>query len=67
MKIKKVQFKNFRSYGNDITSIDFDKNNSLNLLVGKNGHGKCLAGDTEIEIEIEDEEIAQDFFKFIKC
>lgn len=40
MKIKQLQFKNIGSYGNSITKIDFDKVNSLNMMVGKNGAGK---------------------------
>ena len=40
MIIRQVQFKNFKSYGNNITSIEFDKESSLNLLVGSNGAGK---------------------------
>lgn len=40
MKIKQVLFKNFKSYGNNITEVNFDDQSSLNLLVGSNGSGK---------------------------
>ena len=40
MKIRQVLFKNFKSYGNNITEINFDDKSSLNLLVGSNGAGK---------------------------
>ena len=39
MKIKKLKFKNFASYGNSATEINFDEY-SLNLLSGDNGSGK---------------------------
>jgi len=41
MKISKVQFKNFASYGNRIQTIEFDKEKSdLYLVLGGNGAGK---------------------------
>ena len=41
MKIKKLEFKNINSYGNNSQSIDiFDENGSLILLYGNNGYGK---------------------------
>lgn len=41
MKIKKVQFKNFASYGNRLQTIDFEEDKSnLFLVLGGNGAGK---------------------------
>ena len=41
MKIKKVEFKNFASYGNRVQVIDFEKDKSnLYLVLGGNGAGK---------------------------
>jgi len=40
MKLKKLSFKNFKSYSNIVTEIYFDDNSSLNLIVGENGTGK---------------------------
>ena len=40
MKIKKVEFKNFASYGNRLQVIDFEEEAELLLTLGKNGHGK---------------------------
>jgi len=40
MNIKKIQFKNFRSYSNHITEINFNDVSSFNLIVGRNGSGK---------------------------
>ena len=41
MKIKKVEFKNFASYGNRIQTIDFEEDKSnLFLVLGGNGAGK---------------------------
>jgi DNA repair exonuclease SbcCD ATPase subunit len=41
MKIKKVSFKNFASYGNNLQTIEFDEERSfLYLVLGGNGFGK---------------------------
>ena len=41
MKINKLEFKNFASYGNRIQVIEFDKEASdLYLVAGENGSGK---------------------------
>lgn len=41
MKISRLQFKNFASYGNRIQTIEFDKEKSdLYLVLGSNGAGK---------------------------
>lgn len=40
MKILNLKFKNFRSYGNNITEIDFSNISSLNQIRGNNGAGK---------------------------
>jgi ABC-type multidrug transport system ATPase subunit len=67
MKIKRVEFKNFASYGNRTQIIEFDKETSdLYLILGNNGAGKCLAKETEISVEIEDEELKKEFIEFIK-
>jgi ABC-type Na+ transport system ATPase subunit NatA len=67
MRINKLEFKNFASYGNKVQVIEFDKENSdLYLVLGGNGAGKCLAKETEIYVEIEDEELRNDFIEFIK-
>ena len=40
MKLKNITWRNFKSYSNIPTTIDFDDENSLNLVVGDNGTGK---------------------------
>lgn len=40
MIIKKVSWRNFKSYSNILTEIDFTEKSSLNLIVGPNGTGK---------------------------
>lgn len=40
MKLKKMSFRNFKSYSNVLTEITFGDNSSLNLVVGANGTGK---------------------------
>tara|TARA_R110001592_G_scaffold120545_3_gene324946 strand:- start:24678 stop:26345 length:1668 start_codon:yes stop_codon:yes gene_type:complete len=40
MKIVKVQWKNFASYGNRLQTIEFDENSNLYLILGSTGAGK---------------------------
>lgn len=40
MKLKKLSFRNFKSYSNILTEISFGDTSSLNLIVGENGTGK---------------------------
>lgn len=66
MRILDLEFKNFASYGNTVQKLKFEKDhNDLILLSGVNGSGKCLSGDTEVEIEIEDEYLYNKFVNFI--
>ena len=40
MRLKKVSWKNFKSYSNIMTELDFSDLSSLNLIIGVNGTGK---------------------------
>lgn len=40
MKLKKMSFRNFKSYSNILTEISFEGTSSLNLIIGENGTGK---------------------------
>lgn len=63
IRFKKLTAKNFLSYGNSPTVIDFDKSKST-LVAGMNGSGKCVEKSTMIEISFLDEEVQrcwQDF------
>lgn len=67
MRILNLEFKNFASYGNTVQKLKFEKDhNDLILLSGLNGAGKCLSGDTEIEIDIKDNKLYEDFINFLK-
>ena len=52
--IKNIEFSNFLSYG-DNQKIDFDKCNGISVVESNppNFGGKCVRGDTEIEIEFD--------------
>ena len=45
MKLKKISWKNFKSYSNAMTELVFDNEPSLNLIVGTNGTGKSSIAD----------------------
>lgn len=60
-----IKFKNFLSYGNTFTEIELNKHPN-SLLIGKNGNGKCLVGDTNINILINNEEISRKFKDFLE-
>lgn len=40
MKINRIEFRNFASYGNRIQSIDMESDGCLHLITGSNGNGK---------------------------
>ena len=40
MRLKKISWRNFKSYSNILTEIPFTNNASLNLIIGENGTGK---------------------------
>jgi DNA repair exonuclease SbcCD ATPase subunit len=45
MKLKKICWKNFKSYSNVMTELVFNNDPSLNLIVGTNGTGKSSIAD----------------------
>jgi hypothetical protein len=69
--ITKVSMKNFLSVGNKWTTVEFDKGlfrvtgNNLDNNT-KNGVGKCVSGDTEVDIIIDDPSVKKQFLEFIK-
>lgn len=66
MNIKNLEFKNIGSYGNINQKIEFSEEGSLNLVVGRNGAGKCVHPDTIIDIRFEDEALEKEYVKFCK-
>ena len=49
MKIEEISFKNFASYGNQIQTLEFDKDkSSLYLVLGGNGYGKSTIANAII-------------------
>jgi predicted ATP-binding protein involved in virulence len=51
MKINKIEWRNFSSYGNKKQILEFDETASLVQIVGENGSGKCFSPDTKIVIK----------------
>lgn len=66
MKINKISFRNFRSYGNALQNISFSDEGEFILISGVNGAGKCLSPDTMIEILVDNEEIKVKLLKFLE-
>jgi len=67
MIIKSISLKNFKSFGNNKQTVEFNTTTGdLILISGQNGHGKCLSPDTEIEIFIEDEKTRNLLLEFLK-
>lgn len=67
MKIERVTFRNFGSYGNRTLVLDMP-DPSFFLVQGKNGHGKCLLPETKIKtlVKKEDFEKFQAFLKLYR-
>lgn len=63
LKIQKVRFKNFLSFGNTWTELEF-VDNQISLIVGINGSGKCLDGSTIVDVKFPNEEIEREFIAF---
>ena len=40
MKLLKLEYQNFNSYGNKMTTVDFNNQGSMIMLIGQSGHGK---------------------------
>lgn len=71
LNIKHVKFKNFFSFGAKWQNLELKE--GTNLVIGydqdndrRNGAGKCLSGDTLIDIEINDKEIEFALQEFLK-
>lgn len=45
MRLTKIEWRNFASYGNKIQSLSFENNSNLYLVVGENGAGKSSISD----------------------
>ena len=60
MRINRVIFKNFGSYGNKTHILEMPEIPSFFLVQGKNGYGKCLLPSSELKIFAKDD----DFEKF---
>lgn len=45
MRLSKIEWRNFASYGNKMQSLSFDENSNLYLVVGENGAGKSSISD----------------------
>ena len=70
LEFKDITVKNFMSFGNVETTLDYKT--GINLITGKiegsngkNGVGKCLKKSTEIIIDFSDDEVKKVFEKFI--
>ena len=65
MKIVSINFRNFSSYGNKISSLDIPEDYSLISVLGQNGAGKCLLPSTKIEVKMKTEEEIKKFKEFL--
>ena len=66
MKLNKIEWRNFASYGNKIQTLEFENDKSnLYLVVGENGSGKCLHPETKIKIKWDDPLLSMKLDKFL--
>ena len=67
MRIKSIKFRNIGSFGNKLNTIEFPDDGGLWMVTGKNGFGKCLAGDTTLELMISNKNpyLFDRFYNFI--
>lgn len=62
---KRIRWKNLLSTGNVFSELELNSSKT-NLLVGKNGYGKCLKSTTEIDVYFDDKNIENIFVNFVK-
>ena len=55
MRIKKIEWRNFTSYGNRTQEIEFEDEAYLYQVVGENGSGKCFFPTTNLKIKVSKE------------
>lgn len=66
MRIKKIEWRNFSSYGNRTQEIEFGSEASLYQILGSNGAGKCLFPDTKIKVDVSNSQIFKSELNLIK-
>ena len=65
MKIDKVTFRNFGSYGNKTQTIELPEDPGFYMISGKNGGGKCLMPSTRLKISFKSKEELENFKSFL--
>ena len=65
IRFKKIRYKNFLSVGENAVEINLDTGGKT-LIVGKNGHGKCLRSSTAVDIKFKSSDAERLFKKFIR-
>lgn len=63
---KNLSYRNFLSTGDIPTSINLDSHTST-LVVGTNGSGKCLRGNTEVDIIFSNKKTEDKFTSFLEA
>jgi hypothetical protein len=53
IRFKKIRYKNFLSVGENPVELNLDRRTKT-LVIGKNGHGKCLRATTKIDVDFKD-------------
>lgn len=64
VKFENIVFRNILSYGNNDNVVEFEP--GMTLISGKNGFGKCLRGNTNVDIFIDDLIVKNLFNRTIK-
>jgi len=65
MKILKIEWRNFSSYGNRLQTLEFPDEACLFQVVGENGSGKCLDPSTKLKLRAFNNETIIKINKFI--
>lgn len=65
MKINKIEWRNFSSYGNKKQILEFPNDAGLFQVVGENGSGKCLDPSTKLKLRAFNNETTIKINKFI--
>jgi hypothetical protein len=66
LKLQKLEWRNIGPFGNKEQTIELPDGGGLWMVVGKNGNGKCLSKKTKLLVSIKDEQLKEEFLKFLK-
>lgn len=64
LQLEKVRWKNFLSYGEPWSEMEFTRNR-MTLLTGLNGNGKCINKNSVVTVNAHNKHVMQEFTEYV--